>query len=255
MKYIFSLFFLMSLSFFSLQSAEGHSLTRALEKLTLPRTASPTPETDLSHDLQKLYVEKEELSFGERLLLEACKKGDRQEAHTLVVDQHISPNFQDPHTGLSPFHIALHTNKHLADFLLKQGAKPDAYLSPTESVYSESFTKGDNKAISFLLRHHVPYATIHNKSTITECRKEDLKRLVAAGKFLPLAQAFNAGLITKETVTPQQLRHALHCQHKNPHFEPRIITLLTILSKQENNRPLKRLQQSYNFTLTFKINR
>ncbi len=177
----------------------------------------------------------EELTMGELALIDGCKKGDRSHAKKLVLMYKINPNIKDSKTRLSPFLLAIHTDRNLAAFLLGSGVKPHAHLDKTKSLYSESFRRGDTKAIQFVLRKHIPYITKKNHSNLARCRKEDLRRLLIAGNFIPLCQAFISGLLTQETITPETFM--LACRLKDDsHFDTRIIPYLRKITSTSTPR-------------------
>ena len=230
------LFFVTNFLSMSYASDTG-DCAKQLADLSLDPHAMNMAELEKVVDL--LEPKDDDLTLGERSLIDACKNGYREHARYLVSTENINPNVKDPETGLSPFIIALHKDRTLAAYLLGNGAKPHAHLKKTSSIYSESFMRSDINAIQFLLRKHIPYRK--KNSDVDTCRHEDIRRLLGAGNIAPLSQAFASGLLTPATITPAVLSLARGLKEMNPDFDERITPLLERIS-QCSGKKLKRLQ-------------
>lgn len=226
----------------AVKAAYGEKRINLFDQKT-PREES-IPREILTQNMNCLSLD-ETLTLGQRALLLSCKDGSIEHVQKMM-EEKIDTNFLDPETNLTPFMLALHgknkTNKAIALLLLKHGAKPHAFLPADRSVYSQSFSEGDHAAIQFLLKNHVPYSTKKQHAKRSATKKRDLERLLIAGNFDSLAQAFVSGLLLPQTITLEALTLARRLKENNPHFNERILPLLNHIFNhpRENFTRLKR---------------
>lgn len=165
-------------------------------------------------------------TMGELAILQACKQGDAEHLRLLAGQEKINPNFQEPGTGRTPFSIALQHNPQTAKVLLTLGARPHLFLPRTRSIYSESFERADERAVTFLASQGIAYVAKTKKHNKRLCQKLDLNRLLAAGNITNLRTACKAGIIPSHIITSAALDDACKTAQTNPIFAHQALSLL-----------------------------
>ncbi len=194
-----------------------------------------------SDDALALQQEK----FEQEIMLRGCKSGDKSSVKNMLHDG-LNPNFQDPLTNLTALSTALHHHQiAIAEYLLGHGANPYAYLSETETAYSQSFKEGNIEAIHFFKEHKVPAYATDDKKNLTSRKEHDIIRLINAKKLNPLKHAFMYQLLKATDITPRTIKLARKLAKEDKEFDYKILLFLkknahknTLLAAASKKQPL-----------------
>ena len=167
----------------------------------------------------------QQLEFGKKILLDGCKSGNKGSVKDML-NYGLSPNFQDPSTNLTALATALHHHQiSLAEFLLRHGADPHAYLSNTETAYSKSFEEGNIEAIHFFRKNKIT-AYKHNESNIVSRKEHDIIKLINAKRLNPLKHAFAYRLLKSADIAPRAIKLAHKLAREDKEFDYKILLFL-----------------------------
>ena len=174
-----------------------------------------------------------QITFGQKILLDGCKSGSKDQIKNMLLDR-LNPNFQDPSTNLTALATALHHHHiSIAKLLLINGADPYAYLSDTETAYSQSFKDGNIEAIHFFKENKIlPYTTDDQKD-LTSRKEHDIIRLINAKKLNPLKHAFIYQLLHGADITPRAIRLARKLAKEDREFDYKILLFLKKIARKE----------------------
>ena len=186
----------------------------------------------------------QQIAFGQRILLDGCRSGNKSAVKDMLHDG-FSPNLQDPSTNLTALATALHHHHiPLAEFLLRHGADPHAYLSNTETAYSQSFKEGNIEAIHFFKKNKIAAYKTDNQKDLISRKEHDIIRLLNAKKFTPLKHAFIYQLLQGADITTSAIKLAHKLAKKDREFDYKILLFLkknahkkTLLAAEKKELP------------------